>query len=613
MKNKTKTNKLKLKGQIAWLYIKYQIISKAVVGILVLPFFHFITQFMINTSGRTNISSGDYIGFFTSLSGMPVILLGLLILILILAVDINTFIILSALVQENKLKVKIKDIFVKVFKSLKHFFSPVGALLVLFVAIVLPLLNLGISLGPLKDFAIPNFITSVIFGNTFYMSLYVLLIFILTIIGIIYIFTLHFVILDEQKISFALKKSRLLIKKYWKKFIPEYIWETIKISAYLLFLGFLFMLLLGILVFFANFYLSIEILGIFLLISFFELFAFFAFMSVPIAIFVLTKLFYKYNKLENKEIDFEFEKTEKLNEANLSEKIKVKTKLEVIILFIIIIFINLVSAWAVREDYKEIFKTKIKMDLIAHRGGGDLGAENTLDGIQKAIEQKAAFTEIDVQRTRDGKYIINHDAGFGRTTGVDKKPFEMTLEEIKKLKVKNEFETQKPAQPVATIEEVLDTTKGKIGVFVELKEKTADEKMADDVIAMIKAKDMLDECVILSLDYNIIKYVEKKYPEVKTGYLYFFSVGDLKNLQGDYLIMEEQEATPENIDDIHNSGKKAIVWTVNTDESIDKFIHSNVDGIITDHILKLKEAIKESNERTEFEIVIDNLIRDFGG
>ncbi len=611
MNNSVKRFKFSLKGRILWLYIKYQIISKSLLVIFVLPFLSFITQIIIESSGRTNISSGDYIDFFMSLSGISVIASGTFILILILAIDINTFIIISSLVEENKLKIKIKSIFIAILKSLKVFFSPIGILLVVFVAVILPLINIGVTLGPMKSFAVPNFITSVIFANPLYLTLYTIVIGFLTIISFIYIFTIHFALIDNQKIWQALKSSKLLMKKYWKNFFIDYIWTMIKVTFFCFIFG---AILFGFFIL-STWIISIwypdnEVLALLLMFSLIELFAFFPFFSVPIAIFVLTKLFYKYNALENKHIEIKLEQNSIwLNEEDLSRKIKVKTKLEVIIVLVIIFTFNFLLAFVVKENFSEIFKTNINVELITHRGGGDLGAENTVDGIKKAIRQKASWTEIDVQRTKDWKYILNHDVNFKRVTGIEKKPIEMTLDEIKKLKVKNNFEENAPAKPVPTFEEVLNVSKGKIGVFVELKWETADEKMVDDVVAIIKSKNMLEECVILSLNYNIIKYTERKYPEIKTGYLYFFSVGDLKTLEGDYLIMEEREATKWNLDTIHKAGKKAVVWTINTPESIEKFIHSDVDGIITDHIWAVKKAIEKSKKRSHLDIIIDNFMR----
>ncbi len=607
MKKNAKINLFSIKGRVLWLYIKYQLISKLMVAIVVLPPFHFVTEMLIKGSGRTNISSGDYITFFASLSGMPVIISGVLILFLILGVDINTFIILSSLIEENKLKIRAKDIFIAVFKSLKYFFSPIGILLVAFVAIILPLLNAGITIGPLQDFAIPNFISAVIFANPLYLSAYMAILACLAAISIVYIFTLHFILIDNQRISQALNSSKVLIKSYWKNFIADYLWTIVKITALCVVLGFLsigFVILMTMAI--SMVYPDNKFLTILVIIAVFELLAFLAFLAVPINIAILTKLFYRYNKLAGKTVSIKFEhNASKIDRNDLYRKIKVRTKLEIITVLVVIFGLNVLMALVAKENFSTLFITKTNIELITHRGGGDLGAENTVYGIQQAINEQASWTEIDVQRTKDGKYIINHDVSFKRVTGVDKKPSEMTLSEINQLKVKDFFKPNNPAQPVATLEDILDLTKEKIGVFVELKGKTADQQMVDDVVKIIKAKNMLDECVILSLDYDIITYTEKKYPEIKTGFLYFFSVGEMKDLQGDYLIMEEREATPENIKAIHQSGKKAIVWTVNTPKSIKRFVHSTVDGIITDHIVRVKEAMEQSNKRTQLEMIID--------
>ncbi len=604
----TRTNQFALKGRIAWLYVKYQIITKLILAIAVLPTFGWLTSLFIGMSGRTNISSGDFIGFFLSLYGLPVIILGILLLILILGIDINTFIIISSLVEEDKLNIKIKDVLTTAIQSLKHFFSPLGVVLVVYSALALPLIGFGVTMGPLQNFKIPNFITSVIFNNGLYSALYFAALAALTVLGLIYIFTIHFILLDRQPILTAFRSSRQLMKKYWKRFIGDYVVKMIKYALLFLLIALLAMIVVLLIdKALSGLYQNDNISLIVLMLTLFEIFSFISFMMAPVAIFVLTKLFYKYNLAEGHPIENKLnERASALRGSDFNAKIKFKTKVEVIALFAVILALNFATATILESNFYEIFDIKIDKALIAHRGGGDLGAENTIAGIEVAIAEGVSWTEIDVQRTADGAYIINHDATFARVAGVDKKPIEMTLAEIRALRVENQFQADQPAQPVPTLDELLDACKGKIGVFVELKGKSADYQMVDDVVAIIDAKQMGDECVILSLDYDIIAYTHDHYPQIKTGFLYYFSVGALKNLKGDYLIMEEREATPEKIDEIHEAGKKAIVWTVNTPESIEQFIKSDVDGIITDYVMRLKEAIAAANQRSHLEIIIDS-------
>lgn len=602
-------NKWALRGRVLWLYIKYQLVSKIIVGLIAFPFFQTLTQFLIEQTGRTNLSSGDYLSFILSLNGLLVVILVFLLLVFILGMDINTFIIISSLVEEDKLDMKIRRILPASFKSLKYFFSPIGVFLVAFIAPVLPLLNIGISLGPLKNFKIPNFITFVIFSNRLYSIGYYALLTLLFILSVLYIFTIHFILIDGKSIRKSLKDSRLLLKKHWKSFIVDYFLQLIKILLIcIIMIAILFGILMLLSTIISQFYPNDDALITLLFLSIIELFAFFGFLSVPIMISILTKLFYKYNKEDARDPKLNFEtKATKLLHEDAQRKIKVRTKIEVITTIILILLFNFAMAFLFNHFFEDIFQTKVNVQIISHRGGGDLGAENTVEGIEQAIAKNVDWTEIDVQRTKDGEYIINHDPNFSRVSGVDKSPMEMTLAEIKELKVKNEFFPEKESQEVPTFEEILDVSKGKIGVFVELKGKSADKKMVDDVVKLITEKDMLDECIILSLDYDIIKYTASAHPEIKTGFLYFFSVGDLENLEGDYLIMEEREATPEKLEEIHQAGKKAVVWTVNTEESIQKFIHSDVDGIITDYVSLVQESIEESNNRSQLDVILDSL------
>ena len=115
--------------------------------------------------------------------------------------------------------------------------------------------------------------------------------------------------------------------------------------------------------------------------------------------------------------------------------------------------------------------------IIAHRGGGNEGPENTVAGIEAACAAGAYGSEIDIQRTKDGEYVLLHDGNFKRVAGDSRTPEEMTLKQIRKLSVDGE--------PIPTFEEALTASKGRIVLFTELKGDSADKKMADDAVKRI--------------------------------------------------------------------------------------------------------------------------------
>ncbi len=605
-----KINKIASRGRIAWLYTKYQLITKGLLALVIFPAAAAILKLLLQSTGRVNISSGDYLKFLLSFQGAGMLLLGLILLILLIGVDINAFIIMSALVHEGRIKITARELLIVGLKSLRSFLRPSGILIMLYLAIAVPLVGLGITISPMKDFQIPNFITEVIFKNTLYSALYFTLLLLLVFITIRYIFTLHYVLLLGNGIGEGLLNAARLMKRYWKVFIKDFAgWLLLWGLALFLTLAALLLLL----VLPANLLTSTlterRIWSIFGFMTASEILAFAALMTVPVICYRLTELFYKYNAQSAVAVVLKMEVQAEELGSEASGKLRLRTKAAVTSFMLVVLIFNFIVAFAFGTFFDELFRDDRSVEIVAHRGGGDLAAENTLAGLYAAIKENAAWSEIDVQRTKDDRYIINHDSNFSRVAGESRSSSELTLAEIKKLRVRDLFDESRPAQEVATIEEFLDAAKGRIGLFIELKGSTADNKMAEDVIAMVKERQMEKEVAFLSLSYELILYIEEKYPEIQTGFLYFFSLGDTAKMKGDILIMEEREATTEKIDEIHEAGKKAIVWTVNTEESIEKFVDSEIDGIITDHVLQVKEGLERRKTKSDLEILINYFLK----
>ena len=269
-------------------------------------------------------------------------------------------------------------------------------------------------------------------------------------------------------------------------------------------------------------------------------------------------------------------------------------------LVVVWILVVCVASVVMTRKFDSLFPQETSVRIIAHRGGGTEAPENTAAGIEKAWEIGAFGSEIDIQRTKDGFYILNHDGNFQRVAGDKRKPEEMTLEEIKELSIEGE--------PVATLEEALKATEGKGILFIELKGSTADRQMADDAVKTVKEYGMEDECVLIGMNYELIDYIETNYPEIQTGYLTFASFGDTAKLNCDYLAMEEESATAEVISEIHKQGKKVLVWTSNEKRAQRHFLCSMIDGLITDNASQAMQLIQELSERSDLRRMGDRIL-----
>ncbi|MFI5933636.1 glycerophosphodiester phosphodiesterase family protein [Actinoplanes sp. NPDC051494] len=74
--------------------------------------------------------------------------------------------------------------------------------------------------------------------------------------------------------------------------------------------------------------------------------------------------------------------------------------------------------------------------MVAHRGYWRGAPENSLDGIEQAVEHGAQVVEIDVQGTADGELVLMHDESVDRTTDGTGVVAALTMEQIGALRLK---------------------------------------------------------------------------------------------------------------------------------------------------------------------------------
>ncbi len=100
---------------------------------------------------------------------------------------------------------------------------------------------------------------------------------------------------------------------------------------------------------------------------------------------------------------------------------------------------------------------------IGHRGAAGYEPENTLRSFRKAIELGVDMVELDVRRTKDGKFVVIHDDTVDRTTQGSGAVAEMTLAEIMELDAGR-------GEKIPTLDEVLNLVGGKAGMDIEVKD-----------------------------------------------------------------------------------------------------------------------------------------------
>ena len=95
------------------------------------------------------------------------------------------------------------------------------------------------------------------------------------------------------------------------------------------------------------------------------------------------------------------------------------------------------------------------VQMIAHRGVSGLERENTNAAFIAAGNRSYYGIETDVHRTKDGHYVIFHDDNMLRLTGIDLDLEGCTLEELRKITLKDMDGKTRSDLAIPTLEEYI--------------------------------------------------------------------------------------------------------------------------------------------------------------
>jgi glycerophosphoryl diester phosphodiesterase len=120
--------------------------------------------------------------------------------------------------------------------------------------------------------------------------------------------------------------------------------------------------------------------------------------------------------------------------------------------------------------------------VVAHRGAHVGIPENTLAAYKKAIELGCDFVEVDVRTTKDGRLVSMHNSTVDAYTKDAQGPVRgFTLAELKALDIGSRVGPEWRDERVPTMDEVFELCKGKIGVYLDMKDVST-----ADMLAMVR-------------------------------------------------------------------------------------------------------------------------------
>ena len=227
---------------------------------------------------------------------------------------------------------------------------------------------------------------------------------------------------------------------------------------------------------------------------------------------------------------------------------------------------------------------------VAHRGASAYAPENTLAAVRKAIARDADAVEFDVHRTKDGALVLLHDATLDRTTDVRRvfpgrapwRVSDFTHAELMQLDAGSWKSREFTGERIPTLSEALAVLGlSDVGALVELKAPATYPGIVAEMATLLEASPA--RVTVQSFDHVSMRDLRHAAPSVSVGVLGSPARSLLPELAewADQVNPHHRRVDRSYVDDVHASGMRCLVWTVDRSSAMCRAVRLGVDGIIT--------------------------------
>lgn len=162
--------------------------------------------------------------------------------------------------------------------------------------------------------------------------------------------------------------------------------------------------------------------------------------------------------------------------------------------------------------------------VVGHRGVPVLHQENTLAGFRRAVELGLDGIELDVRLTRDQRAVVFHDQSLERLTGERRSIYDMTWDELSRLRVRAVVETGRRfmryqrEEPISLLAEVLAEVGDDLAINIDVKPRWFDDDIASVVAEDIAAAGLTERVLVTSYDPRKLLALGRREPALALGY-----------------------------------------------------------------------------------------------
>ncbi len=248
--------------------------------------------------------------------------------------------------------------------------------------------------------------------------------------------------------------------------------------------------------------------------------------------------------------------------------------------------------------------SKKRFYTIAHRGASAYYPENTMSAFKAAVDMNADMIELDVLLSKDNIPVVFHDERLDKKTNGSGLVLDNTLSDLKKLDAGSWFDTKFKNEQIPTLREVLEFSRNRILVNIEIKPEAVTENgesgIVELVLELVEELGMEEVVIISSFDYRVLERINKGENNIKKALLYERkqSYGrEPSSLAEDYKIdafnCSLQQLTDNWILQLNNNKVPFFIYTVNDEHTMKSLIKNGAKGIFTDKPDVLNKVVEE--------------------
>lgn len=556
--------------------IIFELLFKAFVILTIDPIISGIINLSLFFNNSNYVVASNFFTYITNPITILLIVLLIFFISFLCLIDINAGIFTFDL-SRRKIKTSFIEIIKNSFILSLRMFLPKNWLIIPFIILIFPIVNMGTTSLLTENLALPSFIIDFTEQNTVLIIIMSILIIAAIFIVIKCLFSVHYFTLENISFAKSIKKSVAIVRGNWFKnilsvgIIQGIIWLS---NALLTFLSQkIGEITIG--VFGKQNFISALLIAI-VFIAFFIAYIIIKAFFMPLTCWRISTLFYDNKDLAKQKIqDLEYKKSK-----NKNKKIKKRTYIIFSSLFIFFVMIGALSIFSISNVNQKLSFNIKKASITAYKGFTINPASYSLEAIDKAVDAGTNEIYEEIFKISDGSFVCySHQAYTKILSKIGIKDGQVPVEKLKEI-------NKSDISDAPDIKTIIDTTKDKnIKLLINIDTANLDDYELLDFVDEISKTQCIQNIKIESENYNYLSLIKKRNSNIYTIFRSSVVFGDVSDFSdADAIAVEVYNASSDVIKSIHKSNKDVYVWAVGSKKRIENTIRNGADNIVTKNV-----------------------------